>query len=79
LSFSDGCWGVYDFSPLIAVSTEMTPPIRDRTFFKQHFIELGALAWPNGFDLSADSSHRKLESAADLHRDSKVARGNALR
>jgi hypothetical protein len=73
LRFSDGCWGVYDFSSLIATGTEMTTPLRDSAFFKQHFIELGALAWPNGFDLSAGSLYRKLERAAGLHRDSKVA------
>jgi hypothetical protein len=73
LRFSDGCWGVYDFSHLVATGTAMTAPLRDPAFFKQHFIELGALAWPNGFDLSAGSLYRKLESAAGLHRDSKVA------
>lgn len=73
LRFLDGCWGVYDFSPLVATGTAMTAPLRDPAFFKQHFIELRALAWPNGFDLSAGSLYRKLESTAGLHRDSKLA------
>jgi hypothetical protein len=50
LRFSDGAWGVFDFSHYQAANTEMTAPLRDPGFFAKHFIEAGALAWPNGFD-----------------------------
>ncbi|HET9032747.1 MAG TPA: DUF2442 domain-containing protein [Dokdonella sp.] len=73
LRFSDGAWGVYDFSRDVEASTPMTEPLRDTEFFGRHFIELGALAWPNGFDLSAEALHRQLKAAGELRRDSKVA------
>lgn len=68
LRFSDGSWGTCDFASLIAAGTEMTKPLQDPAFFSRCFIELGALAWPNGFDLSAASLHRRLEESGDLHR-----------
>lgn len=51
----------------------MTTPLKEPDYFGQYFIELGALAWPNGFDLSADALHLRLHQAGELHRDSKVA------
>ncbi len=56
LRFFDGNAGVYDFAPFVEASTEMTAPLADPAFFAQHFIELGALVWPTGFDSSAESS-----------------------
>jgi hypothetical protein len=73
LRFSDGAWGVYDFSRYQAANTEMTAPLRDSDFFAKHFIEAGALAWPNGFDLSAESLYRRLQEAGDLRRDAAAA------
>jgi hypothetical protein len=68
LRFSDGTWGIYDFARYVEANTEMTAPLADPTFFARCFIEAGALAWPNGFDLSADSLHQRLEEAGELHR-----------
>ncbi|HET6912903.1 MAG TPA: DUF2442 domain-containing protein [Rhodanobacteraceae bacterium] len=73
LRFSDGAFGVYDFASMIETQTEMTAPLRDPEFFGRHFIELGALAWPNGFDLSAGSLYEKLRDTGKLQRDSKAA------
>ncbi len=73
LRFSDGTSGVYDFTPYTEVATEMTAPLRDPSFFARYFIEFGALAWPNGFDLSAGSLHRRLQDAGALRRDEKAA------
>jgi hypothetical protein len=67
LRFSDDSWGIFDFAHFIEADTEMTAPLRDPGFFSRHFIEAGALAWPNGFDLSAGSLHRRLEESGDLH------------
>ncbi|HEX5755944.1 MAG TPA: DUF2442 domain-containing protein [Arenimonas sp.] len=73
LSFSDGAWGVFDFSGYVAADTEMTRPLADPSFFSRYFIESGALAWPNGFDLSAASLYRKLDEAGQLRRDAHAA------
>ncbi len=59
---------VFDFDPLIDANTEMTAPFADPAFFNSHYIELGALAWPNDFDLSAPSLHSQLEQAGLLQR-----------
>ena len=69
LRFSDGSAGTYDFAPFIDANTEMTAPLADANFFSQHFIEAGALAWPNGFDLSAASLYRHLAQSGNLSRE----------
>ena len=68
LRFSDGAWGIHNFAPFIKAATVMTAPLRDPAFFARHFIEAGALAWPNGFDLSAGSLHRHLQEEGKLQR-----------
>lgn len=73
LRFSDGAWGVFDFAGFIEAATEMTAPLADDAFFARHFIEAGALAWPNGFDLSAASLYRRLDDAGELRRDASAA------
>ena len=73
LRFSDGSSGVFDFACFIEVKTEMTAPLGDPAFFSRYFIETGALAWPNGFDLSAGSLHRRLEESGNLHRSAAAA------
>ena len=73
LRFSDGVSGVYDFAAFIEANTEMTAPLRDPAFFARYFIELGALAWPNGLDFSAGSLHQYLQDAGKLQRSTKPA------
>jgi hypothetical protein len=65
--------GVFDFAAFIDAATEMTSPLADECFFARHVVEAGALAWPNGFDLSAGSLYRRLVEAGDLHRDASAA------
>ena len=60
LAFSDGSSGNYDPGDLIERDTVMTRPLRDPAFFRRCFLELGALCWPNGLELSAPSLQRKL-------------------
>lgn len=55
LRFSDESSGIVDFTPFLATGSPMTEPLRDPDFFRRAFLEMGALAWPNGFDLSAES------------------------
>ena len=73
LRFSDGAVGVFDFAPFIDVNTVMTAPLRDPAFFARHYIELGALAWPNGLDFSAGSLYQKLQDAGKLVHGKQVA------
>ena len=73
LRFSDGASGTFDFTPFVEAGTAMTEPLRDPAFFNRCFIELGALAWPNGFDMSAASLHQRLRDGGALHRDPKAA------
>jgi hypothetical protein len=60
LVFSDGAAALWSAADLIARDTVMTRPLADPAYFARVFIESGALAWPNGFELSADSLHRRL-------------------
>ncbi|MEO6964484.1 MAG: DUF2442 domain-containing protein [Acidobacteriaceae bacterium] len=73
LRCSDGTAGVCGFAPFVEAATEMTAPLADPAFFAQHFIEFVALAWPNGFDLSAESLRQRLQSAGKLRRDAEAA------
>lgn len=68
LRFSDGAYGVFDLAPFVEADTAMTAPLRDPDYFSRCFIEAGALAWPNGFDLSATSLYRRLQEAGSLRK-----------
>lgn len=68
LAFSDGSTAHWSAADLIARDTVMTRPLADPTYFGRAFIEGGALAWPNGFELSADSLHRRLAANGALVR-----------
>lgn len=73
LSFSDGSLGDYDLQPLIERKTELTIPLENDSYFKQFFLELGALCWRNGLELCPDSIHEKLASQQKLHYNLKTA------
>ena len=68
LSFSDGSGGRWSAAELIARDTVLTRPLADQNYFARAFIEAGALAWPNGLELSAPSLHRRLAEAGQLRR-----------
>jgi hypothetical protein len=46
----------------------LSRPLGDPDYFARAFIEAGALAWPNGLELSAPSLYRKLDEAGLLIR-----------
>ena len=73
LAFSDKTGGVLDLRPFAEAGTSMTEPLRDAAFFQRFFIEAGALAWPNGFDLSARSLQARLREAGRLEDRSAAA------
>jgi hypothetical protein len=68
LVFSDGAAAHWSAADLIARDTVMTRPLSDPAYFARAFIEGGALAWPNGFELSADALHQKLNNGGELIR-----------
>jgi hypothetical protein len=68
LTFSDGSSGRWSAESLIARDTELTRPLAAPVYFARAFIEAGALAWPNGLELSAQSLHRRLDQAGNLRR-----------
>lgn len=73
LHFSDNSYGDYDLQPLCDRQTELVIPLNDETYFKQFFLELGALCWRNGLELSPSNIHRKLAEQQLLHYETKVA------
>lgn len=73
LHFSDNAYGDYDLQPLIDRQTELVIPLNDESYFKQFFLELGALCWRNGLELSPSNIHRKLAEQQLLHYENKVA------
>ncbi|WBA82905.1 DUF2442 domain-containing protein [Endozoicomonas sp. GU-1] len=66
LRFSDGSFGVMDFSEMLSHKTSLTRALEDDVFFQRFFIELGALCWPNGLEFSAGSLYKRLEESGKL-------------
>jgi Protein of unknown function (DUF2442) len=66
IAFSDGSAGVHDFSSTVARDGEMVQPLKEPAFFARVFVELGALAWPNGFDLDPIALHDRMAAAGEL-------------
>lgn len=73
LTFSDGMVGDYDLRPLLDCDTVMVKPLQEPAFFQDFFLELGALCWKNGFELSPGSIYHKLENLGLLKQQDKVA------
>ena len=48
---------------------EMVRPLKDPAFFARVFVELGALAWPNGFDLDPIALYDRMSAAGELSRE----------
>ena len=68
LTFSDGSTAHLSAADLVARDTVMTRPLAVPAYFARAFIESAALAWPNGFELSAHSLHRHLATSGALVR-----------
>jgi hypothetical protein len=69
VAFSDGSVGEHDFSSTAARDGEMVKPLKDPAFFARVFVELGALTWPNGFDLDPIVLHHRMAEAGELSRE----------
>ncbi|MEI9803895.1 MAG: DUF2442 domain-containing protein [Pseudolabrys sp.] len=68
LRFSDGMEGERDFPDIVAESGSMIAPLKDAAFFARVFVELGALTWPNGFDLDSIALHDDMKDSGALRR-----------
>lgn len=66
ITFDDGAHGVHDFAWLFDRIGEMNAPLQDVVFFARVFLEVGALTWPNGYDLSPWNIRRRMEEAGQL-------------
>ncbi|MCR6645588.1 MAG: DUF2442 domain-containing protein [Terricaulis sp.] len=66
IGFSDGAAGAFDFGWVFERVGPMNAPLQDEAFFARVFLENGALAWPNGFDLSAWNVRARMEAAGVL-------------
>jgi len=73
LEFSDGTSGDYDLAPLVSRGTSLTSALADDGYFRRFFLELGALAWPNGFELAPGALHRQLKERGALRPPARVA------
>ena len=73
IHFSDGSWGDYNLQPLIDKQSTLTKEIEDQVDFQKFYLEMGALCWRNGLELSPSSIHHKLEQQQRLHQSEKVA------
>ncbi len=66
ITFDDGAHGVHDLAWVFDIVGEMNAPLQEQAFFARVFLENGALAWPNGFDLSPWNIKRRMEEAGEL-------------
>ena len=73
LEFSDGTSGDYDLTPLISRGTSLTSALAEEGYFGRVYLELGALAWPNGFELGPGAIHRELKESGALRPPARVA------
>jgi hypothetical protein len=60
--FQDGTEGVIDLASQIEF-TGVFEPLRDPDFFRQVYIDDGALSWPNGADLDSDVLYSQITGA----------------
>jgi hypothetical protein len=61
IAFSDGSFGVFDFTETVMSGGPMVHPLRDENFFSRIFLETGVPTWPNGYD--ADPSNIRIQLA----------------
>ncbi len=73
LEFSDNSFSNFDFSYLLEKNTELTNPLKDLDYFKSFFLELGAICWKNGLELSPESLYQKAKITNKLYPNQIVA------
>lgn len=73
LKFSDGAIGVVSLAHLFDRPRALTAEILKGGMFTMCFVENGALAWPNGFELCPDALRARMLPAAKKTRSRKSA------
>ncbi|MEQ1593433.1 MAG: DUF2442 domain-containing protein [Thiobacillaceae bacterium] len=73
LTFSDGKQGEYDMASLLSKETELTLPLKTPQNVSAFFLELGALCWKNGLELSPAALYRELQSKGKLSSEQQAA------
>ena len=58
--FQDGISGEVQFSPQHL--TGVFEPLKDLDFFRQVFVDQGAVAWPNHVDLAPDAMYQAIKT-----------------
>lgn len=64
--FTDGSGGVHDFARMVEEPGPMIELLRDEAYFNRVFLEFGAPAWPNGFDIAPEWLRREMAAAGEL-------------
>lgn len=73
LVFSDHSWGELDFNPSLQRTGSLLEALHDPVYFARCFIEMGAVCWPNGLELGAESLRLKLLKNNALHESGQEA------
>lgn len=66
LEFSDGTRGECDLSATLSRESPLTIPLREPDRFREFFLDMGALCWPNGLELSPRSLQARMAAAGHL-------------
>ena len=64
VSFMDGLTGIIDLRDWLQskrIDGTIFEPLREEAYFRKVRVELGAVAWPNGADLSPDAMHDAIQ------------------
>jgi len=59
LTFSDGFVGLFDGKKLLNRKGSLLEALRDESFFKRFYLEVGALSWPHGLELSPNKLYQE--------------------
>jgi len=73
LEFSDEKFTHYDFVSLVAKDGLLVQALKDKDYFKEFFLELGAICWKNGLELSPHSLYEKAKDTGLLFEVDSVA------
>ena len=68
ITFSDGASGEHDFQHVLGDSGPAAEPLRNPDYFKKVFLELGALTWPNGYDMCPDWLRMEMDKAGEIRK-----------
>jgi hypothetical protein len=69
VKFDNGSEGTHDFKALVKERGPIAEPLRDEAYFTRVFLALGALTWPNGYDMCPDWLRMEMEAAGELVRE----------